>query len=403
MAYGGGHVAALAPVAKILLAHGHDVIFLALTTAKQYLQKHAIPSIGFADLLSFADKNAIALGKKLASGIAPNNAVSMAETVAYLGMSYSDLIAEKGEAEAGKLYEKHHRQCFLPIRSLRAALQYHKPDIVVATNSPRAERAAITAARELSIPAICVVDLFAMKEIEWIGKPGFAERICVFSETVKERFLKAGRMDSEVVVTGNPAFDILLTDYAREQGNKMRMSRGWDDGKTNILWASQVEPEIHPFTDQKGDTQLPYDIESSLRDFVASNDGFRLVVRYHPSQDCDFNPGKNVEFSPVSDEISSILHATDMVITITSTVAVEASIIGRPVITVDKSIFSEVTAYAKMGISVGVDDISQLPGVILQQAQLLNNQSGKNSDKKQDKGKATDKVVEIIESLVKNV
>ncbi len=92
-----------------------------------------------------------------------------------------------------------------------------------------------------------------------------------------------------------------------------------------------------------------------------------------------------------------------MVITITSTVAIEASIIGRPVITVDKSIFSEDAHYAKMGISVGVDDMSLLSGVILQQAQLLNSPSVKNADKKQDKGKATDKVVEIIESLGKNV
>ncbi len=403
VAYGGGHVAALAPVARKLENSGHEVVFLALTTARQYLEKRGMQSnikvMGFKDLLFLAEQNALELGEKLAAELPENNAVSHEESVAYLGISFSDLVAEKGLIEAEKLYDEHKRQAFLPVRTMRTAFEYYKPDVVVATNSPRAERAAIIAAGEMNIPSICLVDLFALQERQWIGVAGFANRICVLNDAVKEMFLECGRGDDEVVVTGNPAFDVLLTDEAREKGRKMRSQRGWDDGKINILFASQPEPEHHPFNDKIGNPALPDDIENSLRSFVTNNNGFRLIVRYHPSQNSVFRDGKNVEFSPSSDEISAVLHAVDIVVTITSTVAIEAHILEKPVITVDISIFSADAPYAKMGISVGVDSLEELHDVILEQAKLLSNGHVNKPHKKQEIVCASDRVVEVIEAL----
>lgn len=396
VAYGGGHVAALAPVAKKLEETGHEVVFLALTTAKNYLDKRNIKSIGFKDILFLADNAAIEYGQKLAANL-EGRAVSHEESVAYLGMSYSDLAAQYGGAEAEKLYAQHKRQAFLPVASLKKALLHYKPDIVVATNSPRAERAAIIAAGKLKIPAVCVVDLFAVKEIDWIGKPGFADRICVLNNNVKDRFIEAGRALSDVVVTGNPAFDALLEEKTRQAGAGLRKQRGWDDGKINILWASQPEPLKHPFSNVKGDPHLPYDIENRLREFVAENDGFRLVVRYHPSQNDVFREGKNVDFSPAHDEVAAVIHACDMCVTITSTVALEAHIAGKPVITVDKSIFTEEAPFSKMGIALGVKEIAALPEAILTQLKQA------IAQKQQESKNATDKVIESIELLGKHV
>jgi CDP-glycerol glycerophosphotransferase (TagB/SpsB family) len=241
------------------------------------------------------------------------------------------------------------------------------------------------------------VDLFAMQEIEWIGKPGFADRVCVLNEAVREMFLQAGRGADEVVVTGNPAFDVLQTDEARARGAKMRSANGWDDGKINILWASQPEPEKHPFSNARGDPDLPYVIEKRLREFVAENDGFRLVVRYHPSQNDVFSEGKNVAFSPASDEVAAVIHACDMCITITSTVALEAHLAGKPVITVDRSIFTPEAPFSKMGISQGVEDLDLLPGAIsgFKKQAIAQKQQGMQN--------ATSKLIESIELLVGNV
>lgn len=402
VSYGGGHVAALAPVAKKLKERGHEVVFLGLTTARQYLEKQGIPAIGFKDLLFLADENAPEFGKKLAAEMPANSAVSQEETIAYLGISFSDLVAEKGEAEANKLYTKNQRQAFLPVRTFRKIFEYYKPDVVVATNSPRSERAAIMAAGELGIPAVCVVDLFASHERKWIGAPGYANRVCVLNNAIKEMFLGCGRKTDEVIVTGNPAFDVLLTDAAYNSGRELRIRRGWDDGRINILFASQPEPEKHPFNDKAGNPNLPDEIEDALRKFVAKNGGYRLIVRYHPSQNHVFKEQENVELSTQAEEISTILHAVDLVITITSTVAVEAKVAGRPVITVDKSIFSEDAQFSAMGISVGVNELEELAGAILEQAKLLSGY-GKKYEAENDWQGAADKVMEVIEAYAQGL
>jgi hypothetical protein len=68
------------------------------------------------------------------------------ETVAYLGLSMADLIADVGPEEAELAYRQFGRQAFLPVRTLDRILRQVAPDLVVCTNSPRAERAAVLAA-----------------------------------------------------------------------------------------------------------------------------------------------------------------------------------------------------------------------------------------------------------------
>jgi CDP-glycerol glycerophosphotransferase (TagB/SpsB family) len=173
-------------------------------------------------------------------------------------------------------------------------------------------------------------------------------------------FLAHGRKPEEVVVTGNPAFDRLTAPSTAKAGAEMRHARGWNDGKKTVLWASQIEPERHPFTDLSGDPSLPRRVESHLRDIAAADKNLRLVVRYHPSERVVFEPGVRVEFSPVSEPISTLLHAVDAVVVTASTVGLEAALAGRPVVSIDNSIFTPDTQYAAMGVSRGVTDLQDL-------------------------------------------
>ena len=94
--------------------------------------------------------------------------------------------------------------------------------------------------------------MFALNEVQWIGEPGFADRLCVINQDVREMF-SCGRDENEVLVTGNPAFDTLKLPTTAARGQDLRKSRGWDDNKTTILWASQVEPARLAFTGSSGD------------------------------------------------------------------------------------------------------------------------------------------------------
>ncbi|MDB5790421.1 MAG: hypothetical protein JWQ80_445 [Massilia sp.] len=365
VAYGGGHVAALAPVAQALRESGRDFVFLALTTAGPYLDRLGIPHIGFKDLSGAGDADVLEFGERLAADLPAGGTVPHAETVAYLGMNYRDLVEEHGAGGAEELYRVHGRQAFLPVRTMERVIRSLQPDLVLATNSPRAERAAIVAAGRCGVKSICNVDLFGMQEIKWIGVPGYADVVCVLNEEVRRAFIAYGRKPDEVIVTGNPAFDRLRDPAVVSAGLALRKERGWNDERKTVLWASNVEPEVHPFTGEKGDPSLPGRIEQYLRDFVAANHGYRLVVRYHPSQREVFVAQAGVDVSPATESVSVLLHAVDIVVVMASTVGLEAALAGRPVISVVGSVFGADAPYARMGISTEAATIASIGEALL--------------------------------------
>jgi hypothetical protein len=74
---------------------------------------------------------------------------------------------------------------------------------------------------------VCIVDLFAIDEVRWIGQPGYADRICVLNGHVRDFLVQAGRRPDEIVVTGNPAFDALHDAAVVGAGRSLRAERGW--------------------------------------------------------------------------------------------------------------------------------------------------------------------------------
>lgn len=406
--YGGGHVALIAPVVKELMRRGHDVTVLGLTTAGSYLKEQGISSLGFKDLLESSNREAYEIGCRLAQDLDNGGPVSKEETIAYLGLCYQDLVVRMGEKVAASKYAQKGRQAFLPIGVMERAMGRFKPDVVFATNSPRAEQAAILVAAECGIPSVCAVDLFALQEVQWIGKPGYASKVCVLNEAVRHMLLEHGRKEDEVIVTGNPAFDRLQQDEIRAAGVSLRHERGWNDGLVTLLWASQVEPERHPFAPLRGDPTLPRKIEAVLRHFVQETPGFRLVVRYHPSEQVEFVEEHGVTFSPTSESLHALLYAVDGVVVTASTVGLEASFIGKSVVSVDCSIFTADAPYSKMGISHGVPTLDELPAAILrlmkrgQFAKLPSDDVEKKVLNAVVNSSATQKVVNVMESLLKH-
>lgn len=350
-AYGGGHVRALLPVAQLLRDQRlAEPMFLGLTTARAEVEAAGFPCIGFLELTQPGDEQALAWGRALA-GELDSHAVSFEESAAYLGLSFADLVHVHGHAQAQALYRAHGRQAFLPVRTLERCLRRFSPDLLVATSAPRAERAAFIAARRLGVPSVCLVDLFAAYEVEWLREPGFADRICVLNGQVRRRIVEAGRGEDEVVVTGNPAFDRLLDPSMRERGRALRRARGWE-GQVVWLWASQVEPESHPCQPGRGDPQLPMRIARELQRVVAQRPRLELVVRPHPSErDYRIELGPRQRLSPRQENLHELLHACDGVVVLTSTVGLEARLAGCHVVQALGSLYSPDAPYLAYGIA----------------------------------------------------
>lgn len=351
VAYGGGHVRMLVPVARLLRERGvAEPIFLGLTTARAEVLAAGFACLGFADFVQPGDEAALARGRELASEL-PSHAASFEESAAYLGLSYADLEQQHGVAAAQALYRSHGRQVFLPVRTLQRVIAAVRPDLLVATSAPRAERAAILAARREGLPSVCLVDLFAAHEIEWLREPGYADRICVLNQRVRERIVVAGRRPDEVLVTGNPAFDGLLDPEVRRRGRELRGKRGWE-GRRVWLWASQPEPASHPSQPGRGDPQLPMRIARELQRIAEARPDMELVIRPHPSEgDFRIELGPRQWLSPRTENLHELLYACDGVVVLTSTVGLEAQLAGCEVVQVTGSRYTADAPYLAYGVA----------------------------------------------------
>lgn len=361
--YGGGHVRMVLPVAKALHESGRaKVQVLALTTAAPVVREAGLPLLQFKDFVRPADRAAVEHGKRLAAAM--KDVVDPEETAAYLGLCSADLVAEVGAQEAFRRYEKDGRQAFLPRGTLRRILRTVLPDLVVATNSPRAERAAIEVAAELGVPAVCIVDLFAIDEVRWIGQPGYARKVCVLNDAVKDFLVAAGRRPEEIAVTGNPAFDTLADPAVREQGAALRAARGWDS-KRVVLWAEQVEPAFHPFDGRPGDTTLPARALQVLLAWAQAQPDAVLCVRPRPGQASPALPAGNSFVLAGQDwPLPPLLHAVDTVVTLTSTVGLEGHLAGARLVQVLGSVFDDAMPLARFGIADAAVPLPQLAAAL---------------------------------------
>ena len=191
--YGGGHVALVCPLAQAMMSKGYTVKILALTTAQAYLKQRGVPFVGYSDMPESKAQDVQEYGRALAGEMGQAQKIDLAEAVAYLGLNYKDLVLGNGREKAEILYRQKGRQAFCPVRVMKTFLEREMPDIVIATTSPRSEKAAILAAGQLGVRCVCLVDLFAKQEVQWVGQPGYANKVCVLNENVRDFLLKVGR------------------------------------------------------------------------------------------------------------------------------------------------------------------------------------------------------------------
>ena len=378
VAYGGGHVKALLPVAQRMLTLGlARPVFLALTTAAPLAR--AVPGLevlGFQDILALypteVQQRTVQHGERLARGLSVA-AADPAETIAYLGLSYADLEDQLGLDAAAHTYAQYGRQCFLPLGPLTCLLQSLQPTLVIATNSPRAERAALQAARNLAIPTLCLVDLLAILERPLLAQAAYADSLCVLNAGVRDSLIAAGRSAATIHATGNPAFDSLCSDENRALGATYRAQAGWgaagNDALHVLLYASSPEPVEYPGVSGQGDPQFPCHVERALIAAVLANPRLALWIRRHPSEPAcvvgqdGVPPHPRIQVSTPAMALHGCLHACDEVVVTMSTVGVEGQMAGKPVTQVDGSILSHLSPFEALGFAqrtVRVDDVAQV-------------------------------------------
>jgi len=340
--YGGGHVAMVLPVMRQLRAMHPEVdcVLLALTTGHARAARAGESPLGYRDFMHLYDEAAVqAWGGKLSAGNTSPD-VSSEESTAYLGINYLDLVERLGAKGAAEVYAAHGRYGFLPLNFMRRVFDELKPDVVVSTNSPRSEQAALQVAVERGVPSIGMVDLFGLDSDAYVLRPIKPQYTCVISESVGARLLARGFPSESICVTGNPAFDGLFDPANRVQAQAFLARRGWE-GKKVILNAGAWEPVAHPDTDVPPGRSFPIQIEHILRAYVRDRPDTALILRYHPGDWFEYPrlPDEpQVHFSePPHEPIHPLILASSVITNTNSTVGLESAVAGKPVISIENS------------------------------------------------------------------
>lgn len=365
VAYGGGHIQAIVPVAQRMQAQGYKISVFAVTTATAVAEASGLPHFSYSDLPQASDGDVQREGARLAAAFPSGGPIPIEETRAYMGINFMDLVRQHGAEKAHALYEAAGRQNFYPIRTMTACLQHLAPKLVVATNSPRSEQAALQAAGDLGLTSLCIVDMFALQEIAWLKAPGFGTKVCVLNDGVRDMFLREGRPADEIEITGNPAFDGIHDPAVIQAGRDLRRTRGWDGDRFTVLYASTPEPARHPFTGEAGDPTLSYRVEERLREIFRDRPDLELVLRRHPSEDQEIAPGERVFTSGRAEDVNALIHAVDMVVVTCSTVGLQAYLAGVPMVSVECSVISKDAPYGAFGMSRSIPSIEALETALL--------------------------------------
>ncbi len=220
VAYGGGHIQMVLPVLRALREQrpGLHIDLLALTTAAKVARAAGESPLGYRELLPLfsaaEQQRALEMGQTLLAGnthpdVAPD------ESLAYLGLNAWALEQQLGVDAAQAALQQSGRQAFYPLAVMRRLIDHLRPDLVLATNSPRSEQAALDAASDAGLPTVALLDLFALPGDAFAARKWRPTLTCVLSPAVRDNLVAAGWDARAIAVTGNPAFDDLLAPAAR--------------------------------------------------------------------------------------------------------------------------------------------------------------------------------------------
>lgn len=338
--YGGGHVTAVLPVIAAMRERGHECRYLALTTAGETARRAGVEHLRPIDFVDINHGKIRQWGAKLAQKHhTEGKGIALEESIAYLGVSFRDLVTDLGEAQAWSHYEKHGLNAFSPVYFLREVLEQLQPDVVVATSSPRMEKAVLRAAYRIPIASLCMVELFGLMEEAWLSRPDNGHFVAVSRPDVINRLVAAGRLRSDIYLTGSPMFDQLADSTLPEAGRKWRHQRGIEDHEPLIFWAEQPEPL---------DPELPRKVRRFLAEICRRN-GWRLVVRLHPSSTDAGNEviPEDCLQSQAQEALTHVINACDVGITLTSTVGWELLLSDKPLLVINISPYRDMVTYGQ--------------------------------------------------------
>ena len=223
--------------------------------------------------------------------------------------------------------------------------------VVVSHDNHALGRLAVMVADKLRIPSLLVLHGPTTAPFSDIKLPIYATKAAIWGELTKKWFVEKGCSPSKLVITGCPRFDEYVKKNPktihRVGARKLQLMR---KKKTIMIAAGPLQTSGHRLL-----------VEPLISSLNQLND-IQLVIKLHPlDQNPDLyypvirNMKSSVPVSIVRDfDLHSLLRLCDVVVTESSTVGLEAMILGKPVISINFSDSPDILPYAKSGAAISV-------------------------------------------------
>lgn len=235
-----------------------------------------------------------------------------------------------------------------------------RPDLIVTGTSIQdfqtrevIEQNLAVVARERKIPSLAVLDFWSEYRKRFsniysrLSGFGFLpDRIAVMDNIAKEEMISAGLPEERIVVTGNPAFDSLMTKartFSRGDAMRVRWQIVYEDKA--MFYAGDAfmrDKPVRGYWDLDALTTIRDALESSPKDIKKR---WGVAVRLHPRAPAEdvskvdefikeYDPSKiwRVRQSPRKLGSQEIVLASDLTAVAFSTLGVEAVYMGKPCI-----------------------------------------------------------------------
>jgi hypothetical protein len=188
---------------------------------------------------------------------------------------------------------------------------------------------------------------------------GGTDLVAVTGQYVKDFLIAQGRRAEEVLVVGQPRFDALERRTSRVARPACARQLNLPEDRKVVLFITQAFSTYGYLSEEEEEAT----VEKILDGLVALGPDVCRVLKLHPQERPDrYAPlltrrGWNDKVIVTKDvDLPSLLRCSDLVVTVNSTVALEAVILGIPIITVNLSAEGDYFPYAEEGVARGVYD-----------------------------------------------
>ncbi len=236
------------------------------------------------------------------------------------------------------------------IEVTRRVIEVEKPDVIVVMDERSPFGRAVVATCDLmGIPSLVLQH--GTHDDQPYYSSTYAAKMSVYGDFTRKVLVQRGVSPDKIVLTGAPQWDALMTEKGISREEFCRQM-GLDESKDIILLTTAITFE----------RDVGKKVVAGVIDAMRQFPQMQLLIRAHPSQSepislyqdiaSEMEIGDVVIFKKPHDYDS--IRACDIFITQYSTVAIDAIIAGKPVITINLTGETDLFPYAESGAAIGV-------------------------------------------------